>query len=258
MTIDTDFHSHVSRSSTLQMVQAAQEKGLHVHGLSEHVFQMQEARPILEHMPLEGPMLTFSAYIENVQEAAKQTGVDVRLGMEVDFVPGKNEDIQASLQDYNWDFLIGSVHEINGRQIERNRPISREAGEALWLRYFELLREAVGSGYFSLVSHPVRLRVSNPHLPPNFDEELERLAAEATRCNVALELNGYDVLTYPSLVRRLAKACALQETPVSVGSDAHWPREVAQAHGQTEQIMRETGLSGVRIWKWRVPEEYSI
>ena len=258
MTIATDFHSHVSRSSALQMVQAAQEKGLHVHGLSEHVFQMQEARPILEQMPLEGPMLTFTTYTENVHAAAKQTGVDVRLGMEVDFIPGKNEEIQASLQGYDWDFLIGSVHEVDGRQIERNLKISREAGEALWGRYFDLLREAVRSGYFSLVSHPVRMRVSNPYLPPNFDEELERLAAEATRCDVALELNGYDVLTYPSLVRRLAKACALQETPVSVGSDAHRPGEVAQAHDPTEQIMRDTGLFKVRIWKQRVPEEYSI
>jgi histidinol-phosphatase (PHP family) len=258
MTIDTDFHSHVSRSSALQMVQAAQEKGLHVHGLSEHVFQMQEARSILEHMPLEGPLLTFATYIESVHAAAQQTGVDVRLGLEVDFIPGKNEDIQASLQGYDWDFLIGSVHEIDGRQVERNRKISREAGEALWLRYFKLLREAVSSGYFSVVSHPVRMRVSNPHLPPNFDEELERLAAEATRCDVALELNGYDMLAYPSLVRRLAKACASEETPVSVGSDAHRPGEIAQAHGQTEEIMREAGLSKVRIWKRRVPEEYSI
>jgi histidinol-phosphatase (PHP family) len=257
MTIVTDFHNHVSRSSALQMVQAAQEKGLHIFGLSEHDFQMQEARPLLEHMPLEGPMLTFITYIQNVHAAAQQTPVNVRLGMEVDFIPGKNVDIQVSLQGFDWDFLIGSVHEIAGQRFEKKLNINKEAGEALWLRYFALLRGAVDSGYFSLVSHPVRMRVGNPHLPPNFDAELERLAAEATRCNVALELNGYDVLTYPSLVRRLAKACALQKTAVSVGSDAHRPGEVAQAHSLTEEIMREAGLTRVRIWQQCVPEEYS-
>jgi histidinol-phosphatase (PHP family) len=258
MTIGTDFHSHVSRSSALQMVQAAQEKGLRIFGLSEHDFQMQEARPPLEHMPLEGAMLSFTTYIQNVHAAAQQTAVNVRLGMEVDFVPGKNEDIQASLQGHEWDFLIGSVHEIDGQLFEMKLHMSKEAGEALWLRYFELLREAVCSGYFSLVSHPVRMRVGNPHLPPNFDAELERLAAEATRYDVALELNGYDVLTYPSLVRRLARACALQKTAVSVGSDAHRPGEVARAHSLTEEIMREAGLTRVRIWKQRMPEEYSL
>ena len=42
MTIETDMHSHVSRSSALQMAMAAQQKGLRVLGLSEHVFQMEE------------------------------------------------------------------------------------------------------------------------------------------------------------------------------------------------------------------------
>jgi histidinol-phosphatase (PHP family) len=108
------------------------------------------------------------------------------------------------------------------------------------------------------VSHPVRMRVRNPHLPPNFDDELERLAAEAARHDVALEINGFDLLTYPSSVRRLAKACALQRTSISVGSDAHAPESVAQAHQQTEIILREAGITSVRTWKQRVAEEYSI
>lgn len=258
MTIDTDFHSHVSRSSAMLMVQAAQEKGLRVLGLSEHVFQMQEARPMLAHLPQEGPFLPFAAYIESARAADQQSHFDVCLGMEVDFIPAKNEQIQSSIQGHDWDFLIGSVHEVDGLVFERQRSIPRESGQPLWQRYFELLREAVSSGYFSVVSHPVRMRAGNPHLPPHFDEELERLAAEATRCDVALELNGYDVLTYPSLVRRLAKACASQGTPISVGSDAHRPHEVAQAHSLTAEIMREAGLSRIRIWRRRVPEEYNV
>ena len=110
------------------------------------------------------------------------------------------------------------------------------------------MREAVSSDYFSLVSHPVRMRSRNPFIPSTLDEELERLAAEATRCDIALEINGYDVLSYPSLVRRLARACALHQTPISVGSDAHTPRQVAQAHPQTEAILREAGITKVRIW----------
>src|SRR5579864_4992844 len=258
MKIDTDFHSHVSRSSAAQMVEAAQQKGLRVLGLSEHVFQLEEARPLLKHLGPEGPLLTFATYIEDVHTAAKKSDIDARLGLEVDFIPEKNELIQSSIQGYDWDFLIGSVHEVDGVYFEENREWSKEEGEALWLRYFELLRAAVSSGYFSLVSHPVRMSVSNPHLPPTFDDELERLAAEAARHDVALEINGFDVLTYPSLVRRLAKACALQRTSISVGSDAHAPESVAQAHQQTEIILREAGITNVRTWKQRVAEEYSI
>jgi histidinol-phosphatase (PHP family) len=258
MKIKSDFHSHVSQSSAHQVVEAAREKGLRVLGLSEHIFEMGEARHALEHLPLEGPLLTFPGYIEAVHAAAHLPGIDVRLGMEVDFIPAKNDVIQGYLQGFPWDFLIGSVHEIDGVQFESEKKWNRAEGERSWLRYFELLRQAVSSGYFSLVSHPVRMRRKNPYLPPLLDEELERLAAEAARCDVALEINGYDVLSYPGLVRRLAHACALNATPVSVGSDAHYPREVAQAHPQSEAILQEAGITKVRIWKNRVAEEYQL
>ncbi len=258
MKINSDFHSHVSHSSAHQMAEAAREKGLRVLGLSEHIFQMGEARPTLEHLALEGPLLTFPGYIEAVHAAAQLPGIDVRLGMEVDFIPAKNEVIQGYLQGFSWDFLIGSVHEIDGVQFESEKKWDRAEGERCWLRYLELLRQAVSSGYFSLVSHPVRMRRKNPYLPPLLDEELERLAAEAARCDVALEINGYDVLSYPSLVRRLARACALHATPVSLGSDAHYPREIAQAHIQSEAILQEAGITKVRIWKQGVAEEYRL
>jgi len=258
MIIDTDMHSHVSRSSAWQMVLAAQQKGLRVLGLSEHVFQMQETRLALQHLEPEGPLLTFNTYIEDVRTAASQSNVDTRLGLEVDFIPGKNELIHSFIQEYNWDFLIGSVHEINGIQFEANYKWSREEGEALWLEYFELLRRVVTSRHFSVVSHPVRLRVNNPYLPPTFDEELDRLAAEATHYDVALEINGYDMLHFQSLVRRLAKACILHHTPISVGSDAHNPRGIAQAHQQTENMLHELGITKIRLWKQMKAEEYFV
>lgn len=256
MSLDTDFHSHVSRSSALGMVLAAKEKGLRALGLSEHVFQMREARPLLQHLPEEGPLLSFAEYIADVRQAAEQEHFDTRLGLEVDFIPGKNEAIQSFVQPYTWDFLIGSVHEIDGTVFEAGQHVDIEEGRNGWLSYFALLREAVRSGYFSFISHPMRMRVANPHLPPTFDEELERLAAEAAGCDIALEMNGYDMQRYPSLVRRLAKACKLHNAPVSVGSDAHNPRQVAAAHAQTAELLHEVDIHVIRTWKKREPEEY--
>ena len=258
MAIDTDFHSHVVRSSAVQMAQSARQRGIRVLGLSEHVFQMHEARTPLMHMKQEGPLLSFHEYIDAVHAAGQQTGIDVRLGLEVDFIPEKNDDIQASLQGYPWDFLIGSVHQVDGEIFEREQELTREEGEVLWVRYLQLLREAVQSGFFSLVSHPVRMRYRNPYLPPRLDEQYEQLAALATHKNVALEINGYDTLTYPDMVRHLAKACALHRTPISVGSDAHNPTQVARAHKQTLEILREVGIAQVRIWKQGIPEHYVV
>ncbi len=258
MGIETDFHSHVVRSSAAQMVQRAQEKGLRVLGLSEHVFQMSEVRPLLPHMHQEGPFLTLDDYFASIAVATEHMHFDVRVGLEVDFVPDKHAEIVQAIAGRPWDFLIGSVHQVDGLLFEAQHKYTRAEGEALWLRYFDLLRQAVASGSFSLVSHPVRMRVANPFLPANLDEALEQLAAAATHHDVALEINGYDVLTYPSLVKHLARACALHHTPISVGSDAHDPRGIAQGHLLSEEILREAGIGKVRIWKNMLAEEYGI
>ena len=258
MPLTTDFHNHVFRSSATQMAASARQKGIHILGLSEHVFQMNEGRPALTHMILEGPMLAITQYLTAVRAAAQDEKLDVRAGLEVDFIPAKNEQIQAALQGYDWDYLIGSVHEIDGVELERQPVTSPEQGEALWRRYFTLLHEAVKSGYFNVISHPARMRLKNPHEPSDIDEEYERLAAAATQHNVALELNGFDMLSYPDTVKRLARACALHHTPVSVGSDAHIPPKIAQAHPQTEQLLRANGIHTIRIWKKRAVEEYEM
>ncbi|HYK85375.1 MAG TPA: PHP domain-containing protein [Ktedonobacteraceae bacterium] len=258
MTLRSDFHSHVARSSAMAMAQKARAIALPILGLSEHIFQMREARPLLEHMILEGPLLSFSEYVQAVEQAASATGVDVRLGLEVDFIPGKNEQLHALLRDYPWDFLIGSIHEIDGLLFEKAAKGGRKEGETLWTRYFALLREAVNSGYFSIVSHPVRMRTQNPFLPSNFDEELDRLAFEAKQCDVALEINGYDVLNYPNLVFRLATACKRHTTPISIGSDSHLPAQLGQPYQQSLEIVRRVGITRVRTWRKREVEEYEV
>jgi len=240
------------------MVQMAQARHMRVLGLSEHIFQMSEARPLLPHLPQEGPFLTLDAYFQALEETRERSGYDVRTGLEVDFVPAKNAELWQIIEGRPWDFLIGSVHEIDGLLFEQPEKRSREEGQALWLRYFELLRAAVGCGRFSLVSHPVRMRTANPFLPSHLDDELEHLAAEATRHDVALEINGYDILTYPGLVKRLARACSLQRTSISVGSDAHLPASIAQGHQLSAQILREAGIKTVRIWRKMSAEEYNI
>jgi histidinol-phosphatase (PHP family) len=259
MGLDTDFHSHVSYSSALEMVRAARGKGLRVLGLSEHVFQMREVRPLLAHIPLEGGEMELQTYVKNVQEAALSQDFDVRLGLEVDFIPEKQEAIQALLQGYPWDFLIGSVHQIDGILFEESPAWSSVAeGERAWRRYLALLSQAVSTRQFSVVSHPVRLFLTNRYLPSDLDEQLEQLAAEAARCDVALEVNGFDVANYPEMVRRLLQACAHQGAPISVGSDAHYPHGLAALHARSEQLLREAGIRTVRIWRRLAGENYAL
>jgi histidinol phosphatase-like PHP family hydrolase len=63
-------------------------------------------------------------------------------------------------------------------------------------------------------------------VPPELGDLLLGLARTAKRRNKALELNGSDIEYAPGLARRLATACSKAGCMVSLGSDAHYPREV--------------------------------
>ena len=58
-------------------------------------------------------------YVEAVTEA-KRRGMPVKLGIEVDYVRGREEETAALLAPYPWDYVLGSIHYI-GRRRNRRR-----------------------------------------------------------------------------------------------------------------------------------------
>jgi histidinol-phosphatase (PHP family) len=227
------------------MLTAARAAGLSEYGVTEHVFMLNEGRPILPHQTEDGVRFDRRWYVETIRDrAASCTDVELRLGLEVDFVPDRHAELLDVLADVEWDYLIGSVHEYDGLDIFRHAPRDATEGRRLWVRYYEVMAEAIESGAFDVISHPVRNAECNPHLPDNFDRLLREIASFAKLHGVALELNGYDTLNWPALVQRLVAACAAVGCSVTLGSDAHQPHEVAGGLQHAETLARAAGVPG--------------
>src|SRR5437867_1878493 len=80
--------------------------------------------------------------------------------------------------------------------------------------------------YLSRFSHLVRMSQVTNSIPEEIDEMLTDLSVVAKKNGKALELNGNDIDYNPRLVRLLASACSKTRCLVSVGSDAHYPKDV--------------------------------
>jgi histidinol-phosphatase (PHP family) len=248
----SDFHIHLSRSSLEAMVQAAQRKGVYVLGICEHLGQMSEGRSLAGHLAQEGPLLSFAEYLSMIdaQKSLSKGQIDLRVGLEVDFLPDRQKTIEECVRPYQWDFLIGSVHELSvGDLIDGVSPHSPQEGQERWKRYFHLLRLAATSGFFDIIGHPLRMRANNPHVPLHLDEELDNLAVCAALADVALELNGHDIQLWPEGVRALIRACARYQTPVSLGSDASVPQDIARGHAWCVKELTKAGIRTLRTWK---------
>lgn len=240
-----DYHTHICAAPIDAMLAAAEAAGVREYGISEHIFQLDEGHPIFPQQFEEGERFAREWYVAAVRERAGRSPVDVRLGLEVDYLPGTEDAVTALLAGVEWDYLIGSIHEIGPVDIFLAEPEDAAHGEALWRQYYALFVAAIESGAFDVVSHPVRNALLNPHLPGDFDDLLDEVAACAASNGVAIELNGEDTSRWPELVERLARACARAGCPVSLGSDAHRPATVARSLQRASEIARAAGVPGV-------------
>ena len=79
--------------------------------------------------------LSLEKYIEVILEA-KEAGLPVLLGLEVDFFPESIDAVLDFIAPYPWDVLLGSVHWIDGWWFDR--PHSEYEWERLGARLHEL------------------------------------------------------------------------------------------------------------------------
>jgi histidinol-phosphatase (PHP family) len=247
-----DYHSHNCAVPLETMLVNARAAGLREYGVSEHVFQLDEGHVVLPEEVEEGDRFPRAWYVQTVRDAAASSvDLAIKLGLEVDFVPERHTQIMAVTEGIEWDYLIGSVHVVDTADIFARADTEIEEGERRWRRYFELTAEAIETGDFDVISHPVRYAISNPHLPAEFDRLLEQVAAFALLHGVALELNGDDMARTPQLVERLAQACGRAGCVVSLGSDAHRAHEVGQGLRQASAYAAAAHVPGVVSFQQR-------
>src|SRR5215208_7384485 len=64
-------------------------------------------------------------YLDDIDLAAfqeareKSQDVELRLGIEIDFVPGKEERMDRFATALPYDYIIGSVHRVGGQEVDR-------------------------------------------------------------------------------------------------------------------------------------------
>ncbi len=173
--------------------------------------------------------------------------IRINRGLEVDFAPRFESKVSEFVNHADWDILLCSVHEFdNARDIEKGfgRTSNREDEYKQWRDYLRLEQLALESDFipFNVLSHPVRMSKALVAAPVELDDLLLQLAITAKRRSKALELNGSEIDYAPQVVRKLAMACAEAGCKVSLGSDAHYPREVFRNLGIAMSLVEQFKL----------------
>lgn len=189
----------------------------------------------------------FDRYLRSVEQAQREfPQLSIKVGLEVDYLPGHEDWIRQLATRYPWDYFIGSVHYISETwDIDNPKKLhewkKRDPWE-VWSVYFERLTMAANSGLFEIIGH-ADLPKKFCFLPKQDCTPLFRGFIEAVkRQDIAIELNTAglrkdckEIYPSPALVKLAAQA----GVPITFGSDAHAPTEV----GADFNLARELALA---------------
>ena len=146
-----DYHMHLrdpderivhTLEAVERFVETASARGVDEIGFTEHVYYFRQTRPVwtLQYQT-ERCVYDLDAYVDVVLEA-KRRGLPVKLGLEVDYVGDRQDELAALLEPYPWDYLLGSVHWIDGQAVDQHPGIwAYAAVDEVWRRYFAALVE---------------------------------------------------------------------------------------------------------------------
>jgi histidinol-phosphatase (PHP family) len=236
--------------------QAADDRGIAELGVSEHIHRFSQALEIWDHrFWREQAVDDVYAYCEFVR-----ADTDLRLGLEVDFVPGR-EDRTANLIDrLDLDYVVGSVHFIGDFAVDDGEydiwTSGRSANE-VWRRYFETLGEAAGSGLFDILAHPDLVKIWGGGRPRP-DGDLRRfyeLAMDGiAESGIAVEVSTAGLRKpvgeiYPS--RPFLEMCIDAGAPIALSSDAHVPGDVGRDYDAALELLEESGVGEICVFDGR-------
>lgn len=234
--IDTHLHTRFSADSTadpMDMARRARSAGLEALVFTDHM----EFGPEVFGYGHHDPAAARQAY-EEVQAAFPELAIF--RGVEITYLPEKEEEIRAFAASGGYDYVLGSIHVIDGMDISLEDPENAFFGgrtqEEAYGRYFEEVLRLVESGIFDGLGHlDLCKRYGHQHYGPLdsgcFEPILRWILEGVLRQEMVLEVNTSGFRQDPREPYPSTGVCRcyleLGGRRLVLGSDAHRPEHVA-------------------------------
>jgi histidinol-phosphatase (PHP family) len=228
-------------------VEVAAERGVDEIGFTEHVYYFEQTKSLWS-LPyqLDHCRYDIEPYVDAVVEA-KRRGYPVKLGLEVDHQPGLADEMDEILQPYPWDYLVGSIHFIDGLSVDGEPSLVEAVGpESAWARYYDWLVDAVR--HADVLAHPDLVKMYGPEL----DWDWEGLATSLVGACLEISSAGLHKRhgkLYPNA--GLLSAAREQGIPITTASDAHVPNNVGRDLDRAIEHARASGYESVTVFDQR-------
>ncbi|MDP5272625.1 histidinol-phosphatase [Chengkuizengella axinellae] len=233
-----DLHTHHYRcghaEGTIEdYIKEAIEKGMKVIGISDHspyfAHSKDQAEPKIAMAKSE-----FPNYVNEILKLKKKYlgQIEVLLGIESDFFPEYAHLYQKEYEKYPFDYIIGSIHRVNGVSIfnkKRWHGLSDQEKVEQKDQYYELIQQSARSGMFQILGHIDAMKGYYPEFSNIQTESIDETLKVVAECEAAIEINTSGKTKdvggwYPS--DDILEKALFYGVYVTFGSDAHVPDRV--------------------------------
>jgi histidinol-phosphatase (PHP family) len=204
-------------------------------------------------------------YIRCAQEA-KEAGLPVVIGLEVDYYEGRMDEVAALLSGYPFDVLLGSVHWVGAwRFDDLSDPVSMDEWSArrvddCWEAYTRAMEELAASRSCDVLAHPDLIKVAG-RIPDAPAEWWDRIAEAASGSGMAAEVSSAGWRKpvgeqYPAV--GLLERFVARGVPLTTASDAHHLEHVADRADDLRAVLATVGAGVLQGYSARVPRAVPV
>ena len=269
----TDYHVHLrpdedgstaaryfTQANVDRYREAAEERGIEELGAAEHVHRFVQSLDVWTH-----PWYRHWARddLDEYCDFLRDSGL--RVGIEADYLPGREDRVANLLDGRPWDFVVGSIHfladeavDLHGERDWERWDVWRSADpEKVWAHYFDTLGEAARTGMFDILAHPDLVKVWGQGVPvPAGDLRrfYERAMDGIAESDVAVEVSTAGLRKpaaeiYPA--RSFLEMCVEAGRPVALSSDAHRPEELGHEYERALELLNDLGVREIAVFEGR-------
>ena len=243
--VDYHMHSVLSdgQNSYEEMVLASIAKGLDEIGFSDHVC----LKPVEWAIRIEDIPVMTSQIIDLKFKYEGQ--IKIKYGIELDYFPGREDELKDLIESIPLDFVIGSVHFIGNWNFDSDQSMyGKWPNDKLYTKYFQLVQRAARSGLFDIIGHLDIIKKFRVYPETNQDLLFEDTLKIIKEHNLVVELNTGG-LDHPCAEftpgPKLLELCYKYNIPVTLSSDAHRTAQIARHFEMALEVLAQTGYKEI-------------
>ncbi|MBM4762833.1 histidinol-phosphatase [Bacillus sp. B15-48] len=249
-----DLHTHHdrcghARGKIQDYIESAIDKGLDVIGIADHTpfFSYEEDQAFPK---IAMPKSEFPEYVKEVLRLKGEYSgkIEVLLGIEADFFPEHVELYRPYFERFPFDYIIGSVHQVDGVSIFNKRRWKGMAEKKKVMTkdiYYQLIEDSARSGMYQILGHIDAMKGFYPEFSDIQTKSVEKTLKVIGENDIAIEINTSGKTKtvggwYPSDdILELANHYGVA---VTFGSDAHDPERVGDEFDSVAKRLKEIGF----------------